>query len=108
MQLGRSSRMRVLGALGIVAALALCACGTESTSTSNSDYVIGFAIGKTGFMEGFDVPAMQAAQIAMKEINDKGGLLGRKLVAVSSDNHSDVNQSGTAGLDVISKGAKMV
>jgi branched-chain amino acid transport system substrate-binding protein len=108
MQLGRSSRMRVSGAVGLAAALALCACGNESPSNTNSDYVIGFAIGKTGFMEGFDVPAMQAAQIAMKEINDKGGLLGRKLVAVSSDNHSDVNQSGTAGLDVISKGAKMV
>jgi branched-chain amino acid transport system substrate-binding protein len=105
--LGRIRRMRNQAVVATIV-VTVAACGGSTTQTNSSDYTIGFAIGQSGFMQGFDVPAMQAAQIAMNEINAKGGLLGRKLVAVSSDNHSDVNQSANAGIAVIDKGAQMM
>jgi branched-chain amino acid transport system substrate-binding protein len=105
--LGRIRRMRIQAVVCTIVFTA-AACGGSSPQSNSTDYTIGFAIGQSGFMQGFDVPPMQAAQIAMSGINAKGGLLGRKLVSVSSDNHSDVNQSANAGIEVIDKGAQMM
>jgi branched-chain amino acid transport system substrate-binding protein len=93
----------------LAAVLLAAGCsGSTSTTSQSGDFTIGFALGLTGLIQPFDLPSMQTAQIAMDEINSKGGVLGRKLKAVSADTHSDVNQGANAGLSVMGKGAQMV
>lgn len=95
----------VMSALLIGAA---CSSSSSSSSSGSGDFTIGFALGLTGLIQPFDLPSMQTAQIAIDEINAKGGVLGRKLKVVSADTHSDVNQGANAGIAVMEKGAQLV
>jgi branched-chain amino acid transport system substrate-binding protein len=109
-----TANLRKIGHAKIPALLAgfiLCvACSNSSTSSSagSGDYTIGFATAQTGLIQPFDLPSMQTAQIAINELNAKGGVLGRKIKVVSADTHSDVNQGANAGIAVMDKGAQMV
>lgn len=67
--------------------------------------IIGAAIAKTAFLAPFDVPPTVAAQIAIKTINAKGGVLGRPLKMIFSDTKSVQAAGASAAQDVISRGA---
>ena len=61
-------------------ALAAGALGIMSTAQAeDKPILIGFAVGLTGWIAPFDT-GYKSAEIAIDEINAKGGLLGRKLV----------------------------
>lgn len=90
--------MKLARCLAAVAALAL-ALAAAAGAGSSKPIVVGMAIGKTGFINAYDVPPATAAQIAIDELNAKGGLLGRKIVVVSSDTKSDIAQGGNAAQD---------
>lgn len=91
------------------AALLAAACGSSAASSSKTaPFTIGFAISETGSYQPFDVPAMQAAELAIRDINQSGGLLGRQLQVVQADNQSDPTQSANAGIKVLDAGAQMV
>ena len=47
-------------------------------------------------------------EVAIEEINAKGGLLGRQLKIIYADTKSDIAYGATAAQDVIDKGAQMV
>jgi len=98
-----------------LAACAVAACGGESTSSTQTaaakttkPIVIGFAGGTTGFLNFYDGPVKAGAELAISEINARGGVAGRKLEMISHDNKSDVNQIVPAALDVLDKGADIV
>jgi branched-chain amino acid transport system substrate-binding protein len=69
--------------------------------------VIGFAIAKSGWFAPND-SVSDAAELAIQDINAKGGLLGRKIVTVYADSKSDPVQAAKAAMDVLSKGADLV
>jgi branched-chain amino acid transport system substrate-binding protein len=69
--------------------------------------VVGFAIAQTGWMAPNDTPS-EAAELAIQDINAKGGLLGRKIVTVYADTKSDRVEGTKAGLAVLAKGADLV
>ena len=69
--------------------------------------VIGFAIAQSGWFAPFDSGSV-AAEMAIEDINAKGGLLGRKLVSVYADTKSDRVKSAKAALEVLNKGAEFV
>lgn len=92
-----------------VVALVLLAASAASTATkATSPILIGAAIGQTGFMNPYDGPPAQAAQIAIDEINKSGGLLGQQLKLEIADTHSDINQGGSAAIKLLDKGAKLL
>lgn len=92
-----------------VAGLMLFAVSTALTATNASNPIlIGAAIGETGFMNPYDGPPAQAAQIAIDEINKSGGLLGQQLKLEIADTHSDINQGGNAAIKLLDKGAKLL
>jgi branched-chain amino acid transport system substrate-binding protein len=104
--------------LAVVAALAFAlaaaACGSTSDdeddggaaeTTSGEPIVIGSAVALTGPISAFDLPALQGTQIAIDEINENGGILGRQVRHVRSDTKSDINQGARAGLEVLQQGA---
>lgn len=83
------------------------ALSTVAAHAEDKPIVVGFATAQTGWVAPYD-NGVKAAEIAIEELNAKGGLLGRKIVTIYSDTKSDRAQGAKAGLDVIQKGADIV
>src|SRR5437667_264633 len=56
----------------------------------------------------YDEGPYKAMEVAIDEINAKGGVLGRQLKLISSDTKSDISYGATAAQEVIDKGATLV
>jgi branched-chain amino acid transport system substrate-binding protein len=82
--------------------------GGGTQTASKEPIVIGQAGGFSGFMRPFDYPAYLGAQVAVRDINAKGGVLGRPLKLISSDAKSDKVQAGTSAAELLDKGAKYI
>jgi branched-chain amino acid transport system substrate-binding protein len=95
-----------LAALAVVGLIA--AGGASSSHRAAKPIIIGVANAQTGFVNFYDLPVLHGAELAVKDINAKGGLLGRPLKIVTADNKSDINQVQAAALDVLSRGANFV
>ena len=65
--------------------------------------LIGFAIAQTGWSVPFD-SGYKTAEIAIEEINAKGGLLGRKLVTAYCDTKSDREEGARCGQEMVEEG----
>src|SRR5690242_8352344 len=94
-------------AVGVAAMAVAAGAGTSSKFAGKKPIVIGAAIAKTGFIAGYDYPAVIAGQFAADDINKKGGVLGRPLKIVVTDTKSDRAQGATAALDAIKAGAEL-
>ncbi|BCH12344.1 branched-chain amino acid ABC transporter substrate-binding protein (plasmid) [Mesorhizobium sp. 131-3-5] len=68
---------------------------------------IGFAIAKSGWMQPYDY-ASRTAEMAIDDINQKGGLLGRQIKIVSADTKTDPAEGVRAATDVIDQGSDLV
>jgi branched-chain amino acid transport system substrate-binding protein len=68
-----------------ILALALSACSSSSGSSSSGPIRIGQEVCQTGYLAASDSHLVQGAKLAVKLINDKGGVLGRKLELVTKD-----------------------
>jgi branched-chain amino acid transport system substrate-binding protein len=95
--------------------LGVAACGSGSSSSSSDSgssdegpIKLGFAIGETGFMEPFDVPAQTSAQFAIDDINADGGIDGRQIETTTADMKSKPELAGDAATKVIDDGADVV
>jgi ABC-type branched-subunit amino acid transport system substrate-binding protein len=80
----RTRRRRLLAAVGLpmVAALALSACGSrpsEQAATSTKPIVIGISLPLTGDFSQPGGEARRGYEIWRKQVNAKGGLLGRQV-----------------------------
>ncbi|MBP7000984.1 ABC transporter substrate-binding protein [Amaricoccus sp.] len=91
------------------ALLLLGVAGLAAPALAQDDrIVVGFATAQSGFMQAYDEPATQAAQIRIDEINAAGGLLGHQIETVAADTKSDRAEGAKAGLEVIEGGADLV
>lgn len=79
-----------------------------ATSNAAEPIVIGFATAESGWMAAYDQQPVRAAQLAIADLNAKGGLLGRQLEFVAADTKTDRAEGVKAGKEVVEKGAKMV
>lgn len=79
-----------------------------SQAWAEDPIIIGAAIARSGVIAPYDDGPAKAMEIAVDEINAKGGLLGHPLKIIYSDTKSDIAYGATAAQDVIDKGAKMV
>lgn len=98
--------------VGLVSLLAGCSTNLSSDSEDGSDQsgdiIIGFAVGESGFMAVYDVPALVTAQMAADDINADGGIAGRKIKIVTANTKSEAELGGDAATQVISDGADIV
>jgi branched-chain amino acid transport system substrate-binding protein len=69
--------------------------GGGSTSSAN-DIVIGHFASMTGDTATFGVSADEGIQLAVKEINDGGGVLGKKVKVITTDDRSLSDEAKTA------------
>lgn len=93
---------------GLLSILALSAFSTAPSSMAADDLVIGMAVAKSGWMNAYDDDPMKAAEIAVEDINAKGGVLGRNLKLIYSDTKSDAAQAFKAGQEVLAAKAELV
>jgi urea transport system substrate-binding protein len=90
---------RILLASVVAAALVLAACGgsknkgsangSSGSSVSGSDVKVGILHSLSGTMSISEVAVKDAEQLAIEEINAKGGVLGKTIKAVVEDGASD-------------------
>lgn len=76
--------------------------------TSDEPIVIGAAVSLTGFLTQIDVPILNGAKLAIEDVNERGGVLGRPLELITADTKTDVATVSVAALEVIENGADIV
>lgn len=100
-----------------VMALAGCGSGSGSSSSDTSDsgakttkFVLGGLWPETGSLAYLAPPELAAEKLAVKDINDAGGVLGSKVTTVDADtsdaDHADQNTS--AAQSVLSKNPSFI
>ncbi len=97
-------------AMAAAAIVVVAACGSSGGSGGDSGtYPIGYDSSQTGLLAYSDVPASKGVQLAIKEINDKGGIDGKWMIELTlQDNRSEAAQSAVVAQDLISKGVKFL
>jgi branched-chain amino acid transport system substrate-binding protein len=80
----------------IMVAMCCVGCGTGSKSgDAKGDIKIGLAGPMTGDSAIWGQSSLKAAQIAVDEFNEKGGINGRKVVIVGEDDKGDPKEAAT-------------
>ncbi|MDI3297863.1 MAG: ABC transporter substrate-binding protein [Bacillota bacterium] len=82
--------------------------GAGAGQASPAPIKIGMNFELSGAVATFGVHARQAADLAIDQINQKGGVLGRKLQAVTLDNKSDNGESTNVAERLVSEGVVAV
>ena len=67
----------------ILFSLLLASCGREN------DIKIGFSAGMSGKKSQLGVSARKSVRLAVDEVNEKGGIKGRKIRLITRDDRSD-------------------
>ena len=91
--------------LGTTAALLLF--GTYAQAQDDK-IIIGGAMSLTGVQAPLDTPALKGAEVAVKYLNDNGGLLGKQVELVNIDGKSDPVTVGNVAVELIDKGADLI
>ncbi|HLO30918.1 MAG TPA: ABC transporter substrate-binding protein [Anaerolineales bacterium] len=103
----KSQHWTLLAALLIISLL-LPACGSAVPVTGGDTIKIGAALCLTGIQAPLDEPALKGAQVAVDEINKKGGVLGKQLELINLDCKSDPVTTGNVAVQLIDQGAKAI
>ncbi len=79
-----TTRVRIALVVAAAAALVLAATAAAQVSASKP-IVIGWAFDSKGAMAPFDGPALAAAQVRVKQLNARGGVMGRPFQIITCD-----------------------
>ena len=96
----------MLKALGVALASALCAMAAPAAA--QDPIKIGLIVDRIGFAKAWSEPITQGAVYAAKELNAKGGVLGRKVELVIEDDQSKPDLSATAARKLGEAGAAFI
>ena len=95
--------------IALIGALVLTGCaskgGDKTSSTSGEKILIGSALCQTGIQAPLDEPALRGAQLAVDELNAKGGILGKQVELINMDGKSDPVTVGNVAKQMVQKGA---
>jgi branched-chain amino acid transport system substrate-binding protein len=90
------------------ATVMLLPLASTPSSAADDTIIIGAAIARSGWMAPYDEGPLAAAQMAVDDINKKGGLLGKKLVIQEADTKTEVAGAAQAGAELLDAGAKFL
>lgn len=96
----RSSVLTV--ALSLTAALGLSACGNDDVGSQTDEIVVGVSEPLTGVGAAAGGGISAAIKMAAKEINDDGGIDGKKIKVEVLDNATDPAQCTTTAQKIVS------
>jgi branched-chain amino acid transport system substrate-binding protein len=100
-------RYQLLGKACAAAVMALT-LWPASAARAEDPIIIGAAIAQSGVVAPYDEGPAEAMEVAIEELNAKGGILGRQVKIVYADTKSDIAYGATAAQQVIDQGAQMV
>lgn len=110
-----ASRTIAAVSVAAVSALAMAGCVASAAPPSNSDssggsetILLGAAMAETGFMSVVDLPALNAMQIAIDQLNEDGGIDGTPVELRIIDTGSDLDKYAPASQQLIDAGAKAI
>ncbi len=105
-------RIVLVAALALGTLLALTAGGgtaaQENTFAGKKPIVIAMPLALTGIISFYDQPNLAGAQIAVAQINKKGGVLGRPFKIISADTKSDLGLIAGVANSLLAKGANLM
>lgn len=105
-------RLRVMLAFTMALALLAASCGGDDSSDGgggeSGPVTIGFATARTGLLQPFDVPPTRAAKLAIEDLNEAGGIDGRRIEVIERDTKSDPAQGANAAIEMIDEGANLI
>ncbi len=79
-----------------------------AASAAEDELLIGGTLSLTGVQAPLDEPGLKGAEVAVKFLNDNGGLLGRPVKFVNLDGKSDPVTVGNNAVDLIDRGAELI
>ncbi|HUE44825.1 MAG TPA: ABC transporter substrate-binding protein [Aestuariivirgaceae bacterium] len=92
-----------------LAAAALAALLFAGPAQAQEDKIVfGGALCLTGVQAPLDTPGFRGAQVAVKELNDNGGILGKQVEFINVDGKSDPVVVGNAAVELIDAGADVI
>ncbi len=94
------TRLRSL--LAGLAVLGLATTPSLAPSLAEDPIKIGALYNVTGGMSSLDGPSLRGAELAAKQINEKGGLLGRPIEIIAIDTRTDQQETAKAAQRVLS------
>lgn len=104
-------RTVLVAALALGTLFALTAGGGTASSgaqPTGEPIVIAMPLALTGVISFYDQPNLAGAQIAVDEINKRGGVLGRPLKIISADTKSDLGLISSVAKSLLDKGAHLM
>ena len=102
--MGMQGKSRIVAASIGLTILGLGAAGAEDKPPIK----IGFASAQSGFMAAYDIPSTNAALLAIEQLNEKGGLLGRKIEVIQRDMKTDAALSAKVGAELAAEGVDLI
>ena len=94
--------------LGLTGAMAGMLFVGPAALAQDDEIVIGSALCLTGVQAPLDTPGFLGAQVAVKVLNDNGGLLGKPVRLINVDGKSDPVTVGSAAVELIDQGADLI
>ena len=93
-------------AIRLVLAASLAAASTSGLAAG--EILIGGALSQTGVQAPLDEPGLRGAQVAVKALNDAGGVLGKQIKFVNIDGKSDPVTVGNVTVELLDQGADLI
>ena len=94
--------------LSLSSAVACMLFIASSAMAQDDEIVIGSALCLTGVQAPLDTPGFKGAEVAVKVLNDSGGLLGKPVRLINVDGKSDPVTVGNAAVELIDQGADLI
>src|SRR6516162_4496060 len=105
-------RVAALAALVVGVLLTITVGGGSASPQSRfagkKPIVIAMPLALTGVISFYDQPNLAGAQIAVGQINKKGGVLGRPFKIITGDTKSDLSLIAGVAQSLIAKGANLM
>ncbi len=88
--------------------LAASLAATSTIAVAAEEIFIGGALSLTGVQAPLDEPGLRGAEVAVKALNDAGGVLGKKIKFVNIDGKSDPVTVGNVTVELLDQGAELI
>lgn len=98
--------------------VALAACGAKDGSTSSGSggdaaktdkpIIFGLATAASGPIAPFDMPAVEVLENRVAQVNQAGGVDGRKIEVIKRNTQSDPTKATNAATELVEKGASVI
>ena len=97
---------RFHNSIRLVLAASLAAASTSGLAAG--EILIGGALSQTGVQAPLDEPGLRGAQVAVKALNEAGGVLGKQIKFVNIDGKSDPVTVGNVTVELLDQGAELI